>query len=419
MGLHGDIKKHVIAAFPSAVVDDSVSHEELERASLCVIDFMWLMFRFRGVSGKQLVFFFLRQALEAFESGAHRAAVITDDPRKVPTQKMKEQAKRSSTKRKAIADIAVEDLRIDDDHVPNDFVAAVAHRDFRARLMCYLETRVFDALESAEFRELTRRAIDRREPRDRNVVLCLRVGTGRTTLLKWSDTEGWVIRDGSPELGQGEADMAAVEVIRHFAKEDASLGIPTGNVFVRTIDSDSIPILSMLHLRLPDVRLFLWLPACGVHARSENGARDRVSIASIARRVGVLRESPHVSKRPVVGPWGREKRLLICINEMHANYESVLRFVLLCVIMGTDFNVKLVRRVGLIDLQAKVGNVSANSVSACFDEVDAFKRVCHCITEKTKSKISASGLVDDEEFSRAWWVLRYWSERTTEDRHTL
>ncbi|KAK3254441.1 hypothetical protein CYMTET_36342, partial [Cymbomonas tetramitiformis] len=101
MGLHATIKAHLVDKMPHAVLQNIPARPSENAPSLCVIDFMWLLFRFSGTTGTHLARFFLRQAFEAFDGGIARVAVLTDDPEKVPMQKCDEQSRRRAKRQKA------------------------------------------------------------------------------------------------------------------------------------------------------------------------------------------------------------------------------------------------------------------------------------------------------------------------------
>ncbi|KAK3273838.1 hypothetical protein CYMTET_17946 [Cymbomonas tetramitiformis] len=405
---------------PHAVLQNIPARPSENAPSLCVIDFMWLLFRFSGTTGTHLARFFLRQAFEAFDGGIARVAVLTDDPEKVPMQKCDEQSRRRAKRQKAEKTQSQEVLKITDVECPLDFISAMMNKEFRGRVMAFLHRSVGEALRTRKYAALAERiVIDRFGAADTKLVACFCIGAYPPQTWEWVKATGCT-EISSPTIAatHGEADMAAVDVIRHFLKTDSASGRDTGGVVVRTIDSDSIPILLLLSSRISaDVFLMLWLPACGKRSSSGRSSTyddtilDNSAVTSIARRVGGAAFVPALDKNTrkrtcletsVI--WNYENKTLVRLNGL-CDADNALRLVIMCVIMGTDFNAKLISGLGVAKIFEALSHVNVAQLKQCFRSSERLRSVCRSLSGKRSSKE-----VNTEEFEKASWVLRYWSD---------
>ncbi|KAK3246090.1 hypothetical protein CYMTET_44311 [Cymbomonas tetramitiformis] len=423
MGLHATIKTHLVDKMQHAVLHSIPAPPDKKAPTLCVVDFMWLLFRFSGSTGVHLTRFILRQAFEAFDGGIPRVAVLTDDPEKVPVQKHEEQKRRRVKRQKTEATRSPELLELADDKCPAEFVSAMMNTCFRNRVMAYLARTVPETLRTRKYSALAAQIVsDRFNDGDTELVACFCIGSHPPQTWAWNKSTGWRERM-SPTIAatHGEADMAAVDVIRYFLKTDNDTGRDTGGVVVRTIDSDSIPILLML-LRdvTSDVPIMLWLPACGKKSKSglactyDDTDQDNPSVVSIARRVGgtafVPAASANVRKRAqseASSIWNYENKTLIRLNGL-CDADNAVRLVVVCVIMGTDFNAKLIPGVGIAKIVSALSCVDIQQLKACFQCGDRLRSICSTVLKKPSAKKT-----DSEEFEKASWVLRYWSSTDT------
>ncbi|KAK3290082.1 hypothetical protein CYMTET_2550 [Cymbomonas tetramitiformis] len=144
MGLHPDIRTYLQSEHAACITD---TWNPARCPAVCVIDLMWLLFRFRGRTGLELVRFVLRQARDFYYAGGAHIALLTDNPRATPSQKHAEQKRRSAAARKRARDddgdgddgaeieAAMMSLALDDTVAPTDMPRAFADRTFRADLM--------------------------------------------------------------------------------------------------------------------------------------------------------------------------------------------------------------------------------------------------------------------------------------------
>lgn len=418
MGLHSAIKPYIANRAKHALLHDLPQGDSPGAPSLCVIDFMWLLFRFSGATGLDLIHFYLRQLFEVYDAGILRAAILTDDARRVPEQKRAEQLRRRKKRAASCDEDPPSDcLTISDELLPYDFTRALMSNHFRERMMAYLARGVDRMLRSALYDNLAKRLLARRNfPAGTKLVACLILGSDPCQTWTWEDGQGW--NSANVPIVQpyhGEADLATIDVIRFFVRLDADRGRRTDGVVVRTIDSDSIPILLLLRSRLSSsIPLYLWLPACGAHASSGRpstytdapGAES--SIVSIARSVvsstGVFvpaRTTKKVGARSKL--WTYENRTLLRIDSMYDD-DDIVRFAVLCVIMGTDFNAKLVPRASANAIHEALSRRNIQFVRKCFHSAERLATVCNTI-----SGSDAVAKVPMKEFVNASWTLRYWS----------
>ncbi|KAK3288658.1 hypothetical protein CYMTET_3876 [Cymbomonas tetramitiformis] len=416
MGLHSAIKPYLANTAKHALLDELPQGTSPLSPTLCVVDFMWLLFRFSGSTGFDLLHFYLRQLFEVYDAGIFRVAILTDDALRVPEQKRAEQNRRRKKRPRPDGAAAI-DLAIDDDALPSDFTAALMVDGFRDRMMLYLAEGVRKLLKSPRYDDLAKRLVVRRRlPADTRLIACLNIGSCPCQTWTWRDGRGWNCSEVtivSPY--HGEADLATIDVIRFFLRVDEERGRATNGVVVRTIDSDSIPILLLLRRRMSSsVPLYLWLPACGAGAAS--GRRSTYvdtpstepSVVAIAKRVvpsgGVFVPAARVATGSVASRlWNYENRVLFRIDAMY-NDEDSLRFAVLCVIMGTDFNAKLVPRASAATISKALSRRDVASVRNCFESAKQLASVCNAL-----SGIDVTTKVPMKEFVNASWTLRYWS----------
>eukprot|EP00854_Cymbomonas_tetramitiformis_P033725 gene33725-43426_t len=345
MGLHCAIKPYLIKTVRHALLDELPQGSSPGSPSLCVVDFMWLLFRFSGATGLDLLRFYLRQIFEAYDAGIFRVAVLTDDALRVPEQKRAEQLRRRKKRPRASSATAAA-MPISDHDLPSDFTAALMINEFRDRMMSYLAKGVERLLKGSRYDDLAKRVIARRRfPTNTKLVACLNIGSFPCQTWTWRNGQGWKCSKVSIVLPyHGEADLATVDVIRFFVRLDEERGRPTTGVVVRTIDSDSIPILLLLRSQLASsISLYLWLPVCGAGAAS--GRRSTYtdtctaspSVVAIANELippgGTFLPARSVGKDATRSNlWNYENKLLFRVDTMY-NDEDLARFVVLCVIM--------------------------------------------------------------------------------------
>lgn len=415
MGLHADIRKDLQKVCGKSFVKPADFDSEFRPCpEVCVVDIMWLLYRVvPGSGGRDLVDFVTSQAESAFRAGSEWAILLTDNERAVPEFKAEEQRRRTlqhNKRRRANDD---ENSSIDfpppiltENSGPGNWASALANRGFKYAALSYLR----DHARAPEIpsSRLGLAANGRRQK------LLLRYGDGDVIVfVRCEKTGEWRRRDDATIFHDlngryGEADVACVRAVQLVAKDrSSSEATPISSLVIRTIDSDSIPIMLMLQERLPEVVMFLWMPTCG--KVNDEMVCESLPTTTHDRMVSAAEGVPHFDRL-----WCYEKKRVLCVTRLRrmiGSMDDVRKFCLSCIIMGTDFNEKLVRNAGY---EAIKNAISSTAIPSVEDFVTPKHLRAYCqnvvrktVTKNSKHRVCASESLDD--YVRAKWVLRYWS----------
>ncbi|KAK3283118.1 hypothetical protein CYMTET_9165 [Cymbomonas tetramitiformis] len=414
MGLHPDIRTYLQSEHAACITE---IWNPPRCPAVCVIDLMWLLFRFRGRTGLELVRFVLRQARDFYYAGGAHIALLTDNPRATPPQKHAEQKRRSAAARKRARDddgdgddgaeieAAMMSLALDDTVAPTDMPRAFADRTFRADLMRYLHRAVADAV-IEWFRPPAGHSAN-------EYTLITRFGEHGTTCYTWNGLRDRKWTTTTPTDGSslarlranldddvhGEADVAALHVVDFASsstprREEAFRGARETGVIIRTVDSDSIPILLLHRERAgaSSAPLHLWLVA--------GGSRSSAAVPS---------NDPEANKLI----WANESRRIVDIDALHDSVAAAgftgTAFCAFCVIMGTDFNRKLICNAAYKTLRPHLVSwlrTVDNREEASEWNAASIRRHCQRLRDMVGKRAALAATAED--FERAAWSLLYW-----------
>ncbi|KAK3247132.1 hypothetical protein CYMTET_43358 [Cymbomonas tetramitiformis] len=407
MGLHADVRRHVRETMPQVhLTRDALTASAAPE--VCVLDYMWLLYRFRGGSGRELVRFVQSQIRSAYKAGCVCFVALGDNDARVPEEKRAEQRRRD----RRSAKIEDADRFLTHDHAPANWCEALSDRTFKQAVLLYLHHNVEPPSDAIPYVPGAR-LITRFASCGARLFRCVPKG------------EGWE-EDATTDLEEvvrdGEADLAAARCIEWLAATQ-----PYDSFVVRTIDSDSIPILLAAQGRLlrRGVNIYLWLPACERTVRANSGPLcvrflfadlQRVTSTLFAQPVGeeVLRgvstDSVHACAFEVpsdgfAGLWWEESRRILdmrCMLNAFDRPSGPWEFCLLCVMMGTDFNEKLNRGMGLKDIKSRIAR--AISTADPVRDYAKFFRVA-------ASRFARPEVLPKQQ-TQVEWVLNYWRVNT-------
>ncbi|KAK3280676.1 hypothetical protein CYMTET_11496 [Cymbomonas tetramitiformis] len=204
--------------------------------------------------------------ISAYEAGCTCFVALGVDDPSMPEEKRAEQQQRDRRTKTTSANDP--DRYLSHDHAPSNWCDALSDRGFKQQVLRYLH----DELKPPE------------AVRDRHVrvTLITRFGSCGARVFCRAAEDDACHSDDSTDAARvtndGEADLAAARSIEWLASTASHR-----TFVVRTIDSDSLPILLAAQARLQayDVTIYLWLPACERKVRSPRSTYRYVMSSSL------------------------------------------------------------------------------------------------------------------------------------------
>ncbi|KAK3288315.1 hypothetical protein CYMTET_4205 [Cymbomonas tetramitiformis] len=344
MGLHADVRRHVRETMPQVhLTRDALTASAAPE--VCVLDYMWLLYRFKGGSGRELVRFVQSQIRSAYKAGCVCFVALGDNDARVPEEKRAEQRRRD----RRSAKIEDADRFLTHDHAPANWCEALSDRTFKQAVLLYLHHNVeppSDAIPDVSGARL----ITRFASCGARLFCCVPKG------------EGWE-EDATTDLEEvvrdGEADLAAARCIEWLAAtQPYDSFVPVGEEVLRGVSTDSVH-------------------ACAFEVPSDGFA----------------------------GLWWEESRRILdmrCMLNAFDRPSGPWEFCLLCVMMGTDFNEKLNRGMGLKDIKSRIAR--AISTADPVRDYAKFFRVA-------ASRFARPEVLPKQQ-TQVEWVLNYWRVNT-------
>ncbi|KAK3251480.1 hypothetical protein CYMTET_39198 [Cymbomonas tetramitiformis] len=199
----------------------------LPAPKVCVLDYMWLLYRFKGGSGRELVRFVQSQIRSAYKAGCVCFVALGDNDARVPEEKRAEQRRRD--KRSAIIDGANRFLT--HDHAPANWCEALSDRTFKQAVLLYLHHNVeppSDMLSNVSGARLITRF----------------ASCGARLFCCAPNGEGWkedTITDLGEVVRDGEADLAAARCIEWLAaNQPYDSFVPVGEEVLHGVSTDNV-----------------------------------------------------------------------------------------------------------------------------------------------------------------------------------